>query len=398
MSYTYPYSSLDSSYHVGEPSFEKTVVCSRKRFTYEEAQKESDDPTAPFSSQFQDAYLAAVNLWSIRLEHGAITSYDLENGWVTTEDGVRILLDAEKRFVTYLMEQEFIILANQVIASTLAVRALPALYRNHVVVDPQRKATYSPNISGHGGLNVSAYIHALFPLRSYPDLVNQRILLAQLRGEPSPYTTSELEDLALTFNAKERGIKAEKRWHFRGEYDGILQTALEKVPLVSLDQKHFHTVIRKAAEEQSLTPEIEQEILRRLKQQLLKENDLYTLIFRFPNSAQEWQQIKQAVFSILQKKPAYASMVFNTGQQQGKWFMRRYEQPFTSPGYYQARVSLDYLEQTYTSALYTAEKKERAKQLAILDVLATIAGVVLSSPEVSAPESQAVFSDGEEGT
>jgi ribonuclease R len=186
------------------------TLSSKKRFTYEEADQESVDTAAPFFLLFQDAYHVALRLWYLRIQQGAMTLYDLENGWVMTEDGVRILLDTDKRYKAYLIEQEFLILANQTIASFLAARALPALYRNHAIEVPLTKATYGPGISGHGGLNILVYIHALFPLRSYPDLVNQRILLAQLQGEPSPYAAGELEALAIPFNTKEAIIKAAK--------------------------------------------------------------------------------------------------------------------------------------------------------------------------------------------
>ncbi len=387
---------VDSSYHVGELSLQQTVIRSRKRFTYEEVDHEMADTQAAYASMLQDAYHIALKLWHTRRLQGAIASYDLKDGWVMTEDGVRILLDADKRYKAYIIEQEFIILANHTIASFLAAEERPALYRNHAVEVPPVKATYGSSTQGHGGLNVPVYIHALFPLRSYPDLINQRILLAHVRGEPSPYTAVELEAQALPFNTTEASIKAAKRGHFRGEYDSILQMHLEGTPLASLDQKRFHTVIRKVAEEQSLTPEIEQEILRRLDQQLLKANDMYTLVFRFPNRAEEWQPIKEAVCTYLQKEPADAAMILNSGQQQGKWNVLGYGEPHTLPGYFRANVSLTYSGQTYTSSWQTAGKRERAKQLAIVDVLATIAGVTVFSQEISAMEAQEFLSDRQE--
>jgi ribonuclease R len=388
---------LDVSYHVGEPSFQQTAVSLSKRLTYEEADQERTDPAAVFSWLFQDAYHVALGLWHERIRQGALTSYELEQGWVMTEDGVRILLDPDKRYPAYLIEQEFLILANQTIASFLAARALPALYRNHRVTVPPTKAIYAPDISGHGGLNVPVYMHALFPLRSYPDLINQRILLAHLRGEPSPYTVRELEELALPLNAQEGRIKAEKRGYFRGAYEEQLQKEREEESLATLDQKRFHTVLRKAAEEQQLTPEIVQEISRRLDLELLKDNDLYTLVFRFPNTTEEWQPIKEAVFAFLQEHPSYAAMLLNRGQQQGKWIVLGYEQPLTF-GSFQVNVSLEYEGKTYTSSWQTAGKRERAKQLAIVDVLATIAGVALSSPKISSTEAHIFLPNEEDGT
>ena len=247
---------LDSSYHVGEPSLQQSVVRSRKRFTYEEADQEIANTQAECSLLLQDAYHVALRLWHARMLQGALgVSYDLENGWVFTEDGVRILLDADKRYKAYIIEQEFLLLANQTLASYLAAAQLPALYRKHALTTPPTKATYGPGISGHEGLNVPAYIHTLFPLRSYPDLVNQRILLAHLRGEPSPYTLEELEALASPLNAREALIKAAKRGYFRSLHERVLKNHVKEGHLVDLDQKQFHSLIRRGVEEQTLPPD-----------------------------------------------------------------------------------------------------------------------------------------------
>jgi len=273
--------------------------------------------------------------------------------------------------------QEFIILANHTLASYLAERKQPALYRNHTVQLPPTKATYGSRIGGHGGVHVPAYIHATYPLHSYADLVNQRILLASLRGEPSPFTTAELETLSLALNRQEAIIKAAKPEQFLRERDEHLQKRIEEEPIASLDHKQFHSVIRRAAEEHVLTPLIEQEIYRRLERTLLKDNDLYTLIFRYHNSGEEWERIQQAVCRFLQKTPAQAAMLYNRGQQEGKWTVVRYDTTQNVRGQFQAHMTLHCEGQNYTSSLHTALRKDRAKYLAFADVLATLVGVVL---------------------
>ena len=368
---------LDASFHRGEPSFlQQTFVRNHKQFTYEEIDHALADKQSEFSFLFQDAFRLALILWRSRLLQGASAMYDLETGWVTTEDGVRILLTEDKRYKGYIIAQEFLILANQTIASYLAARGLPALYRNH-----RTKAIYAPTIDGHVGLQVPVYTHATHPLRSYPDLINQRIFLAALRGEPSPYTMLELEARADPLNTKEAIIKATKRGHFRSEYDEQLQKQREEKSLPSLDQKQFHSVIRKTAEEQLLTSEIVLEIYRRLEEHLLKGNDLFTLVFRFQNSDEEWDRIKQAVCRFFQKNPAQAAMIYNSGLQMGKWNVLRYEERLDFLGRFQAQVVIHYEGQEYMSSFHTASRKDRAKHLALADVLATIAGVVLP-PEV----------------
>lgn len=291
---------------------------------------------------------------------------------MTTEDGVRILLAAEKRYNGYIIEQEMCLLANQTIAAYLAARGLPALYRNHPVKTTfaSTKATYGPGGDGHDGLQVSVYVHATHPLHRYPDLINQRIFLAAFRGEPSPYTVQDLEALASLLNVTEARIKKDKLTHFRREYDDHLSPQCEE-GFTLLDQKQFHSVIRKAAEEQRFSLDIVQEILHRLEQGELKANDLYTLVFRFQNAGEEWECITRAVCRFLQDNPAQAMMVFHCGQQRGQWTIVKYDKmSMVSP--FQVQVSIHTEGGDYRSSVYTASKREHARQQAIADVLTQI--------------------------
>lgn len=368
---------LDASFQVGVPSFlPQTFVCSRKQLTYEAIDQALANEQEEDAFRLRDLVHLALNLWRTRVIQGAIASYELETGWVTTEDGVLILLAEDKRSKGYILEQEIHILANQLIASYLEARDLPALYRNHAHTGAI-KAIYAPAIDGHAALNVTAYIHATSPLRSYVDLINQRILLASLKSEPTPYTTAELEVLADPLNAKEATIKAAKWSYFRGVHDALLQERLEREPLASLNQKHFHSVIRKAAEDHVLTPEVAQEITRRLEHSLLKENDLYVLLFDFHNTGGEWEGIQQVLCLSLLQNPSQAVMIYNRGKQVGKWDLIRYDRSTNLGGAFQLQVTLLCEEREYTSSVRTAFKREQARQRAIADALARIAGAVL---------------------
>jgi exoribonuclease-2 len=57
--------------------------------------------------------------------------------------------------------------------------------------------------SAHEGIGVASYAWCSSPLRRYVDLVNQRQLLAAVRGEPAPYPPNDAELFAIvsTFDA-----------------------------------------------------------------------------------------------------------------------------------------------------------------------------------------------------
>ena len=58
-------------------------------------------------------------------------------------------------------------------------------------------------IDGHFNLATPDYGHTTAPNRRAPDMINQRIEKAYAQGEPSPYSTEELEELATHFTGQQ---------------------------------------------------------------------------------------------------------------------------------------------------------------------------------------------------
>ncbi len=61
---------------------------------------------------------------------------------------------------------------------------------------------------GHFGLAVQDYTHSTAPNRRFPDVVTQRLIKAQLDGQPNPYTDNDLA--AIASNCTEKGDAARK--------------------------------------------------------------------------------------------------------------------------------------------------------------------------------------------
>lgn len=215
----------------------QSVINSNKRLTYSIVQKILDGDKG-LKKEYNEVYkqlkiaeqLADILTQRSR-EQGTI-DLDVKDSVITCQKG-EIIVEREVRDKAHKIIEEFMILANTVVAEYAYYLELPFLYRvhekpseerlqnfydfleglglkpkrkkdqvfpkdfqlilqnaqdkdyfylvNRVMLRSMQKAKYLPDNLGHFGLSLSCYTHFTSPIRRYPDLVVHRILKAFIK-------------------------------------------------------------------------------------------------------------------------------------------------------------------------------------------------------------------------
>jgi ribonuclease R len=246
---------------VRDYSFHNSVIHSRERMTYDDVQKIIDGDSAlmaqfaPILPEIRKIDRLARILQKRREESGAI-DFDLPEPMLTYNDRGDVTGIAKSiRHFSHRIIEEFMILANEVVARHLEGLHIPSLYRIHEEPDPAKvesfseivstfglkfrpkgvrpvefqrfissiegrpdermlsylmlrsfkQAVYSADNMGHFGLASDAYTHFTSPIRRYPDLVVHRILKAAMaRRQPPGLSEAQLEAVASESSERER--------------------------------------------------------------------------------------------------------------------------------------------------------------------------------------------------
>lgn len=258
---------LDERGNVGKVSFHRSLIRSDRRLDYaglEEIFQGERTPDPELAAALGLGRPVAQTLRTNRMARGSlrITSSEPEFHW--SESGDIAGVHPAEELESHHFIEDFMILANEQVATYLEREHVPTVYRVHEPPDPflldhlldvlssldlptppfdpqtatpqdvrrtvnevaesiervtlqgrgkaaleqqvlrsQSRAVYQTHNVGHFGLASATYCHFTSPIRRYPDLLVHRGLLARLGQGPEP-TTSTLQEWAEQCSTKER--------------------------------------------------------------------------------------------------------------------------------------------------------------------------------------------------
>jgi ribonuclease R len=258
---------LDSDLRVGEARFYRSVIRSRARLTYTQAEAilhGREDAEADLGEALRLAERLTMTLRERRFARGALRIEASEIAF--SFDGAGGVAEAwrESEPHAHMLVEELMIAANEAVAGLLAGRRREALFRVHERPEPQsvelllsrladlevptppapermspaeataiaaaaselvtdytqrsgrgaaafpalvlqslKQARYDPRNLGHSGLASTAYSHFTSPIRRYPDLVCHRALLRELGTSDEPLP-EDLPELGEHASVRER--------------------------------------------------------------------------------------------------------------------------------------------------------------------------------------------------
>ncbi|MDP2876415.1 MAG: VacB/RNase II family 3'-5' exoribonuclease, partial [Holophaga sp.] len=235
---------ISADLEVVDTRFTESVIKSRKRLTYDQVKTACLDLDKRTRAEFGEevcemldqALVLSRKLTAERMDRGALNLNTDETEFVFDDEGLPI--DARKygHHDAHRMIEEYMLLANEAVATFFTHLKIPTIYRIHGAPDPMKlevfkeiastfglmrpfetptpevlnallekisggpleamlntmllrslkRAEYSAENIGHSGLALEDYLHFTSPIRRYPDLIVHRWLRRVLRHQGIP--------------------------------------------------------------------------------------------------------------------------------------------------------------------------------------------------------------------
>jgi ribonuclease R len=245
----------------------KTVINSKRRFTYEEAQSIIESGKGDYANEVLKLNKLAQTLRKKRLREGSIDFSSVEVKFQLDDEGNPLEIIKKEVKDSNMMVEEFMLLANKIVAKHIAAPesgpVRPFIYRVHDLPDSEKvydfakfvkslgysfdpnakarsnqfqqlmqsvkgteeetviselairsmaKAIYDINNIGHYGLGFKYYTHFTSPIRRYSDLIVHRLLdYYHASNGKQLYSAPQLEEISEHISDTERSaIEAER--------------------------------------------------------------------------------------------------------------------------------------------------------------------------------------------
>ena len=246
----------------------KTVINSKRRFTYEEVQNIIEKKEGDFANDILQLNSLAQLLRKKRMREGSIDFFSAEVKFELDEDGVPVRIIKKEAKQSNMLVEEFMLLANKIVAKHIAAPekgdVRPYIYRVHDLPDKEKivefakfvrslgysfdpgaasksnqfqilmqsvkdteeeavisevairsmaKAVYSTHNIGHYGLGFKHYTHFTSPIRRYADLMVHRLLYQYMEKKGKfKYSLPELDEISDHISVTERNaVDAERQ-------------------------------------------------------------------------------------------------------------------------------------------------------------------------------------------